>query len=325
MNCLIEKLDIDPPKGDGDNDGTNNKFIFNIKNDGKPLTFESNENYAVNCDDISQSLSIPTPDELQYFNSVYLKLKQIFLEKHEEWFEEKFTDNALENLFENFLKPNIAENCINLNVFLEQTVIDKLKQSVMQNNTTQIKPVFLFENITLNTNDNVMFCKVVITSYQTDKLEMDENNANQEILEVNVEEHGEIQDKTGNNQNEGPEEDGGEKNEGAEKTESGQKDEGGEEEGLEEELTVNKKNNVLEEVEFDVQDLDNSEIILNEEDYFIIYKYMLDQIKECKIREVEKLCDEKGISSESINYEEIFDDGYEDDLTDDDSSIEEEY
>ena len=67
-------------------------------------------------------------------------------------------------------------------------------------------------------------------------------------------------------------------------------------------------NDELVELDFDTSNLDESKIKMNAEDYLIIYKYILGQIKENKIKEIEKICESKGIDMEVLDCEEIFND-----------------
>ena len=82
----------------------------------KPLVFQSSRVYSINGENEDQMLTIPSKEDLRVFSTMFNSLKGHFLEKHEEWFEQKFTSSVLDDLFKNFLQPNIVENCIDLKI-----------------------------------------------------------------------------------------------------------------------------------------------------------------------------------------------------------------
>ena len=89
MDTSVENVMIEPPQIDEDNE---NMYIFNLSTpDGEPLVFESNSLYSINGENEDQMLTIPSKDDLRVFSTIYNSLKGAFLEKHEEWFEQKFT------------------------------------------------------------------------------------------------------------------------------------------------------------------------------------------------------------------------------------------
>ena len=59
---------------------------------------------------------------------------------------------------------------------------------------------------------------------------------------------------------------------------------------------------------------------VNVEDYMIIYKYILGKIKENKIREIENICVSKNIDMEILDYEDIFNESEDEDLSSDSES-----
>lgn len=292
----VENVIINAPSK---NKTDENIYIFNLsKPNGDSLLFNSKELYNINCQQEVQMLTIPTKADLKELSTFFNEIKEAFLKKHEEWFEEKFTSSVLDDLFKSFLYPNIVENCIDLKVLIPSSTLDEIKNILKNDNnesaTCNVNPTFLLDSIILEVKTNKMYCNVVLSNYsiydkpqQADKEEItieneivEENELDEEksnIRETKKEE--EISDSLGD-----PIED-----------------------NVEEPIEDNLPNNdELVELQFDTTNLDESKIKMNAEDYLIIYKYILGQIKENKIKSIEKICQGKGIDMEVLDCEEIF-------------------
>jgi len=297
------QVTIEAPKIDETNE---NLYRFKLtQSAGNPLFFQSACTYTVNSDQGEQMLTIPSKDDLKYLSGVFTKLKVTFLEKHEEWFEHKFTSTVLDDLFKIFLHPNIAENCIDLRVTLQPSVLAKLRDSSdNENKFCRIIPKFVFYEIVLNVENNKMNCSVVLDEYVLPAAEdlvlepvMGEDEE-PELTQTNMEET----------------------NADADPPLQPDTSVVDKRNLMESQPNIEEKTNELEELHVDTSNLDESEIKVNVEDYLIIYKYILGQIKENKIREIEKICSNKGIEMEMIEYEEIFDDSEEEYLSSDTNS-----
>ena len=268
------------------NETNENLYIFNVsKGDGETLGFQSKENYNVNCREEEQMLTIPTKSDLRELSEFFHKIKASFLENHEEWFEEKFTPSVLDDLFKNFLQPNVVENCIDLKVSVPTSTLEKMKRLLKENESGfyTVIPYFLFESIVLEVNSNKMYCIVVLNDFN---LPDEISNKTDDIpeKELVVEE--------------------------APVEEAPVEDVNLEEKNVKEEPVVDIPidNDELVELDFDTTNLTDSKIKMNVQDYLIIYKYILGQIKENKIKEIEKICVSKGIDMEVLDCEEIFND-----------------
>lgn len=263
----VEHVTIQAPKIDEINE---NLYNFNLlTSNGEPLTHESNCLYSINIENESneQMLTIPSKEELRSLSNIFNVLKKLFLESHDEWFEEKFTSSVLDDLFKNFLYPNIVENCIDLKIFINSDMINKLKEISTGESCVNVIPTFSFDTIDLNVNDNKMNCVVSLKDFSTE--------VNKMVKEPVVEE-----------------EPIAEENEPVVE---------------EEPIVNSEDNLCeLKEMDFDTSNLIDSEIKVNVEDYMIIYKYILGKIKENKIREIEKICESKNIDMEVVDCEDIF-------------------
>lgn len=264
----VAHVTIEAPKIEETNE---NLYKFNLLTpEGEPLTHNSNCLYSINIENESseQMLTIPSKEELRCLSNIFNTLKSSFLERHDEWFEEKFTSSALDDLFKNFLYPNIIENCIDLKISLTSDMMNKLKEISTGESSVNVMPIFSFDTIDLNVDDNKMNCAVSLKDFSTE--------VNKTVKEPVVEEGEPVVEK--------------------------------EEPVVEEEQSLTSEDNLsgLKEMEFDTSNLIESEIKVNVEDYMIIYKYILGKIKENKIREIEKICENKNIDMEIVDCEDIF-------------------
>lgn len=294
---IVDDVIINAPTKNETND---NLYIFNLsKSNDESVAFQSEEFYNVNCSEEEQMLTIPSKSDLKELSGVYNEIKAKFLNKHEEWFEEKFTSSTLDDLFKNFLQPNIVENCIDLKVFVPSSTLEKLKTILeTQGNTgdlCEVKPLFLFDSIVLEVNTNKMYCRVILNDFNVPQ-EITENPQN--VLEeepVGLEEESVEESGLGKDCNE---------------------------ESQKEERPANHvgDNDELVELEFDTSNLAESKIKMNAEDYLIIYKYILGQIKENKVKDTEKIFQSKGIDMEVLDCREIFNDSDDDYFSSDSES-----
>lgn len=271
----VEHVTIQAPKIDETNE---NLYKFDLlAPNGEPLIHKSDCLYSINIENETneQMLTIPSKEELRSLSNIFNTLKSSFLERHDEWFEEKFTSSTLDDLFKNFLYPNIVENCIDLKLFVTTDMMNKLKEvSTGEETCVKILPTFSFDTIDLNVNDNKMNCIVSLKDFSIE--------VNKKMEEPVVEEQEPIT----------------EKNEPVVE----------EEPLVEEDPIISPEEDLseLKEMDFDTSNLIDSEIKVNVEDYMIIYKYILGKIKENKIREIEKICESKNIDMEVVDCEDIF-------------------
>jgi hypothetical protein len=262
----VEHVTIQAPKIDETNE---NLYKFDLlAPNGEPLIHKSDCLYSINIENETneQMLTIPSKEELRSLSNIFNTLKSSFLERHDEWFEEKFTSSTLDDLFKNFLYPNIVENCIDLKIFVTTDMMNKLKEVSTGGTSVNIIPTFSFDTINLNIDDNKMNCIVSLKDFSIEvNKKMEEPVVEKEPI---VEEEPVVEEEPNVNP--------------------------------EDELSE------LKEMDFDTSNLIESEIKVNVEDYMIIYKYILGKIKENKIREIEKICESKNIDMEIVDCEDIF-------------------
>ena len=313
-----EGILISPPKKSNSKE---TEYVFNLStSNGEPLVFESECLYDVNCKQNEQLLKIPSKNDLRILSTTFNDIKGVFLKNHDEWFEEKFTSSALDDLFKNFLCPNIVDNCIDLKISIVSEVLDKLKMAMNNsNNVCTLTPTFLYDSIILNSENNKMYCLILLQDFHI--LSQKKN----EIMEEPVEESAAVEESTTGEQPVPVEESvaveestTGEQPVPVEESVAVEESTSVEESPTEESPTVEESSHVegsphvkedeLVELDFDASDLAESKIKMDVEDYMVIYKYILGQIKENKIREIEKICDNKNVGTEILDYDDIFSD-----------------
>jgi len=278
--AFVEQITIEAPKID---EANKKLYIFKLfAENGENLIHECDHLYTINSskETEEQMLTIPSKDELRYLSGIFDQVKRTFLESHDEWFEEKFTSSALDDLFKNFLYPNVVENCIDLKISVSSDILNRLKGVSGEQPDVAVFPTFSFDSIVLNVDDNKMNCIVVLKDFRLQDAKHDEESTVEEQVEEPVEEPVE------------------------------------EEYQIENEDDLSE----LKEVDFDTSNLAKSEMKVNVEDYMIIYKYILGKIKENKIREIENICVSKNIDMEILDYEDIFNESGDEYLSSDSES-----
>ena len=274
----VEYISIEAPKLDEENE---NIYKFNIlTSNGDNLTYKSEHLYTIRVEN-EQMLTIPSKGDLRSLSDIYNNLKSSFLEGHDKWFEEKFTAPMLDDLFKNFLYPNIVENRIDLKVSLTSDVMNELKEASKGESSVIVFPTFSFDAIVLNVDNNKMNCTVTLKEFSTKEPELEDQVVEDQVVEDQV-----VEDQVVENQV--LEELALEKNE-------------------EQHIESEDISSDLKEMDFDTSNLADSEIKVNVEDYMIIYKYILGKIKDNKIREIEKICASKNIDMEILDCQDIFD------------------
>ena len=86
---IVDNVIINAPTK---NETNENLYTFNLsKSNDESVVFQSDQFYKVSCSEEEQMLTIPTKGDLKELSGIFNIIKATFLEKHEEWFEEKFT------------------------------------------------------------------------------------------------------------------------------------------------------------------------------------------------------------------------------------------
>lgn len=294
---ILENIHIGSPTFDE----STQLYTFILGNNNGLMSFVSSLEYQLSISECSQMISIPKREELKLFHEIYKELKRIFLENHVKWFENKFSETELDTLFRSYLVPNISENRIDLQVKVDDALMKSLKTANNENSCVVGVPSFLFEKIVLNLENEKMECVILINKFDCKtcaknndatlgKQETSANpNINENVLSQNSKD--EVDDRVGK------------------EFEKQEKQEEVSENVPVEEVVVNEENaDYLEEVDFDGEDLERVNVNFNNEEYYVIYKYLTRLVNENLHKELTGVMNEKEINMKTVNLSEIIDD-----------------
>lgn len=297
---ILENISISSPNFDENTQ----LYTFDLKRNNGLMSFVSNSEYTLSTRECSQTISIPKREELKLFHEIYKELKKIFLENHVKWFENKFSEGELDILFRSFLIPNISENCIDLQVNVNKDLLKTVNNAENEKNYVLGVPSFLFEKLVLNLENEKMECIISINDF---KCKNEEKNNMVTLGEDKTQESPDTSE---------PEElstaSAANTNNSTNNTDScldgkDNKDVNVEEgEELEEE--TEKNNDCLEEVDFNGEELERVNVNFNNEEYYVIYKYLTRLVNETLHKELRDVMNEKEVNMKSVNLSEIIDD-----------------
>lgn len=271
-------------------------YAFELKTgeSDESLMLCSESNYTFSSKHNQQVITIPNKDDLKRFHDIHLQIKSEFLANHSQWFDNEFTENEIDVLFKSYLIPNIVENRIDLRVYIEEPVFEKLRESGEQ--FVSGRPVFLFKQLSLDIENEKMICELMVTRIETETKTNIETKTEERVNEPTESlgddvpssetteeptENNEVKDIPNNNSSP---------------------------ENIAEEDSTRENVEELEEVEFDIDELDSQHMNLNDEDYFIIYKFITDQIKENFQNGVKSILNQKNIQVKDNKLSDLFED-----------------
>lgn len=304
---ILEKISIGSPNFDENTQ----LYTFDLKNNNGLMSFVSNSEYTLSTHECCQTISIPKREELKLFHEIYKELKRIFLENHVKWFENKFSESELDILFRSFLIPNISENRIDLQVNVNNDLLKTLNNTESEKNCLLGVPCFLFEKLVLNLEDEKMECIISISDFKckneeknnTVTLGEDKTHESPYISEPVVSEKDEYEEPTTTTSNTttSSSNNNNNNNNNIRLDDKDNKDAKLEEEEEED-------NDCLEEVDFNGEELERVNVNFNNEEYYVIYKYLTRLVNETLHKELREVMNEKEVNMKSVNLSEIIDD-----------------
>lgn len=309
MDINLNEVTLESPTLEDD------KYIFKIKHKGNNIILDNKRVYYSKLneqDEIVQGeLGITSKQDLKFLHDIQKKLYELFYDKHEEWFENKFTKQQFKSLFENYLHPNIEENCVNI-------TLRNIDNRECEYTIKEIIPKILIDSIVYENES--LYINVIIQDFSVkpSKVEVKEDVQNANIRPTDSEIHSES--LTSDDQNEENIEknvsfsNNNETNDLKKDSEiSEQKDDEYEELSIQDEL---------EEVVFDHSNMDKTSLNLNDEDLYIIYKIINSNIKENLSDSIIRIMKEKNVrDTEKINISEIIYDSDEEDSDEEDDYL----
>uniref|UniRef100_A0AB39J9D3 Uncharacterized protein n=1 Tax=Florenciella sp. virus SA2 TaxID=3240092 RepID=A0AB39J9D3_9VIRU len=299
----------------------NNNYVFTLKDNDSNIFFKSDNLYSIDTNHLNQFIKISNKHDLTVFENYYLEIFRIFLEKQTDWFENEFSRRGLENLFSKFLEPNINENCIGMRVIINDTLLKDLSSNSVVDKPIVGYPTFYLKNLELDLNENSMKCNIILDQFDIKHEEEISPEVPASVGEEEKELAPEVPASVGEEEKElapeVPASVGEEEKElapevpasvGEEEKELAPEipDSVGESELSLEEENIN--NDELEEVNLDINELSDVNINLNNEDFYIIYKFILSQINENYQNIIINILNQKKISIDNNMINDIVED-----------------
>jgi len=287
----------------------NDKYVFKIMHNGNSIVLDNQGVYYSKLNEhneiVQGELGITNKKDLKFLHDIQKTLYDLFYDKHDEWFENNFTKQQFKSLFENYLHPNIEENCVNI-------TLRNTENRGCDYTIKEIIPKLLIDSI-IYENES-LYINVVIQDFivKPSKEEQKEKSQNTEIKRLESENQDKREFLKGADQNE----ENIEKNVSFSNTKdlndirevndpSGRKDDDFEELSVQDEL---------EEVVFDHSNMDKASFNLNDEDLYIIYKIINTNIKENLSDSIIRILKDKNVNNiENINISELIYDSDEED------------
>ena len=309
VDICLNELKIEDPKVENDN------YVFYIKNkQDEEIVFVTNNSYYFNkIRDDKSYLSIKNKSEPKLFHTIFTYLYNLFYSLHENWFENTFTEQEYKGIFRNYLTPNIEYNCVDILVNHDELVFDNLETNKI------INPTFILEKIIFEYGFLKLILKIKDFEVAIKKIEEENNNDNL----ANTQNISETEESNDNNLDTNEENIvfENENSENSENLETETNDINIEDNEQEQEPEI-------EEINIGHEDVEETGIILNDEENFMLYKIINSSIKKNLHDTIEDILKKKGIKNiDETNINELIYDTEEesDDEYLDDDDFEENY
>ena len=285
-NLNLELIKIKDPKVIEDDE-----YFFDILYDDKDFILECKDHYRLKN---KEYLVIDSKREVNIYFNIYKKIIELFFHSHEEWFNDKLTYEIIQNMFNNYLVANIEENCLNLilsksidlsNNYLNSEIIPKIKISglTLKNEKITVYLELLSINLANNTENEI-------------KENIEKEISNNEMNCVDEKQEDVEENEVGNE--EGNEEGNGEEEE----------EECDDDEEHEEDCEEKGEKEDLKEINIDNDNLESIDFNLTDEDYYIIYNILNNNIKDNLSNSVFKILKDRNININKGEINELLND-----------------
>ena len=299
---------------------SNDTYIFDLRYDGKIMDISVAYEVFVNKKvDDKLYLSINNKSDLVHLHRIYTQIIEYIFTHQSEWFENHFTIEELSRMFSEFLKPNYNDNCIDCVC----TSFNEFDLSVVEGG---IIPILRFESVVFD--GSTFNVSIELLEFEQVRENGDSNetveNVNKQVEQLEeevspVSEATENEENVENNDEELSESDMNKILDSTPMTEN-----------VEENV-----DDVVEEIELDESSLDELNMKINDEDYYILYKLIQGRIYNNMSNDLRKIMEEKNIKNiDDIDINELLyditdfsddDENSESGLNDDDEEFENNY
>ena len=261
----------------------NENYIFNIISNAQQLGHQPKHTYRLHKHGNKFDLSITNKQELQYFDSLRTQLIQILFENQENWFEDKFSLEDLDTMFFEYLKPNFRENCIDLKCNFSNQIQTKYESFGHEESYIDVLPKFMIQHISFD--GKKFFINVDCVDFE----QVHNTSNNEQPSENGTTPHESDEDEE------------------AEMSLTSEIDSEAEEE-LKNEDEIQESQDTQQdlcEVEVDSNNLETMDMNLSEDDYYIVYKTINQEIKNNIVHSLNNIFESKGINLGDLNMNDI--------------------
>jgi len=302
IDISFSKIELLQPKP------INNKYIFDINYDSNSLIFQCS---GIMKTKLSQKLlNITNKNDLLYIHKIYNHLIGLIFSNQNKWFENEFAFDELKDMFVDIFIPNIELNCLDM-------TCNMISKTELQENISII-PLFNFKNITF---DGKKFqVSIDLEDYHiinnVENRLVNETNANDENEKThNTEPQMSEQIKQSEQENDDTNKLNNEEKEVNDKVNEMK------EENNEEQEENNGENIDYDEIEIDTNNLEVLDLEVNEDDIYLIYKLIQNNIYKNMNENLRNIFESKNIDISKIDINELI---YDSDDSDEENEEEEE-
>lgn len=167
----------------------NDCYIFKINYNSENLDIQLNNEIIMNAEN-NNIFSLNNKLDLNYLHKIYNYLVKKIFDSREKWFENNFTMNEINNMFNDYLKPNYENNCID--------ILCKIPDKLNIDTNAKFIPVFRYNSIIFNGDSFSIDLTLESFEYIVDnnndnmsqEVNTDEvNNDSEEVFDNNNQEH----------------------------------------------------------------------------------------------------------------------------------------
>lgn len=309
IDISFSKIELLQPKP------INDQYIFDINYDSNTLTFQCAGIMKTKV--TQQLLNITNKNDLLQIHKIYSYLIELIFNNQSKWFENEFTCDELKDMFVDIFIPNIEFNCLDM-------TCNMMRQTELQD-SINIIPSLHFKNITFDGKKfkvSIDLEDYHIINNVENTLVNEDNNSTSEKQETLKTSNPQM-----NEQNIQSEQENDEENKIInEEKEGNHVDNEIEEQINEEEQDINQENteeNALpDEIELDTNNLEVLDLEVNEDDVYLIYKLIQNNIYKNMNENLRNIFESKNVDISKIDINELI---YDSDDSDEENEEEEDF
>ena len=170
----------------------NDCYIFKINYNSENLDIQLNNEIIMNAEN-NNIFSLNNKLDLNYLHKIYNYLVKKIFDSRDKWFENNFTMNEINNMFNDYLKPNYENNCID--------ILCKIPDKLNIDTNAKFIPVFRYNSIIFNGDSfsidlTLESFEYIVDNNNNDNMsqevntdEVNNNNDSEEVFDNNNQEH----------------------------------------------------------------------------------------------------------------------------------------